>query len=91
MPSEVRHRVDRGQDYPLVRLTGVLDETTAAPVRSALFDVLATQPEALVVDIAGLRVTRADAVEVLREVLDDTRDWPGSHLALCGSADTIKH
>ena len=41
MPSEVCHLVDRGQSYPLVRLTGVLDCDTAAPVRSTLLDVLA--------------------------------------------------
>jgi hypothetical protein len=89
MPSEVRHRVDRGQAYPLIRLAGVLDDATAAPIRSALLGVLAAQPEALVVDVTGLRVIEAAAITVLREVLDETRDWPGSHLALCGSADTI--
>ncbi|MEV6298338.1 STAS domain-containing protein [Actinoplanes sp. NPDC051861] len=88
MPSEVRHQVDRGQTYPLVRLIGVLDGETSAPIRSALLDVLATQPEAVVVDVTGLRVTDVDSVAVLREVLDETRDWPGSHLALSGSLDS---
>ena len=87
MRSEVRHRVDRDHDYPLVRLFGVLDETTTAGVRSALLEVLAAQPEAVVVDVAGLRAARADAAGVLHEILEETRDWPGSHLALCGSAD----
>jgi hypothetical protein len=89
MPSEVRHLVDRGQTYPLVRLTGVLDADTATPVRTALLDLLATQPEAIVVDVTGLRVAQSDAISVLREVLDQTRDWPGSHLALCGPADAL--
>ncbi|MEU4424154.1 ATP-binding protein [Actinoplanes sp. NPDC024001] len=87
MPSEVRHLVDRGQTYPLIRLTGVLDAETVAPVRAALLDVLATQPEAIVVDVTELRVAQSDAISVLHDVLDETRDWPGSHLALCGSAD----
>ncbi len=87
MPSEVRHRVDRGQVYPLVRLSGVLDDATTTPVRSALLDVLAAQPEALVVDVGELRIIEADAVGVLRTVLDETRDWPGSRLALCGTPD----
>jgi hypothetical protein len=87
MPSEVRHQVDHGRDYPVVRLSGVLDETTTAPVRSALLDVLAAQPEAVVVDVAGLRPARAEAVGVLREIADQTRDWPGSHLALCCPPD----
>ncbi|WP_433792027.1 ATP-binding protein [Actinoplanes sp. CA-252034] len=87
MPSEVRHLVDRGQAYPLVRLSGVLDGATTTPVRSALLDVLAAQPEAMVVDVTGLRLAEPDAIQVLREVLDETRDWPGSHLALCGTPD----
>ncbi|MBO3736474.1 anti-anti-sigma factor [Actinoplanes sp. NEAU-H7] len=88
MPSEVRHRVDRDHDYPLVRITGVLDDDTAAPIRAAILAVLATQPEALVVDVADLRVSRAAAVGVLREIREETREWPGSHLMLCDPADT---
>jgi hypothetical protein len=87
MPSEVRHLVDRGQSYPLVRLTGVLDAGTVAPVRSTLLEVLAAQPEAVVVDVAGLRVTADDALAVLREVREETRDWPAARLALCGATD----
>jgi hypothetical protein len=87
MPSEVRHRVDRGQVYPLVRLAGVLDGATTTLVRSAMLDVLAAQPEAVVVDVGELRVAEADAVGVLRDVLDETRDWPGSLLTLCGAPD----
>lgn len=87
MPSEVRHLVDRGQIHPLVRLTGVLDDETAEPVRSTLIDVLAGQPEALVVDVAGLRVRQAEALGALRAVFDETRDWPAARLALCGAVD----
>ncbi|MEU4559703.1 ATP-binding protein [Actinoplanes sp. NPDC023936] len=87
MPTEVRHLVDRDQAYPLVRLTGVLNGETAAAVRSVLLDVLADQPEAVVVDVADLVAPQAGSTAVLRDVLDVTRDWPGSHLALCGAAD----
>lgn len=84
MPSEVRHLVDRGQSHPLVRLTGVLDAETSGPIRSTLLDVLADQPEALVVDVADLRVPEDAALATLREVADATRDWPATRLALCG-------
>ncbi|WP_430780945.1 ATP-binding protein [Actinoplanes sp. G11-F43] len=84
MPSEVRHLVDRGRAYPLVRLTGVLDDDTTATIRSTLLAELAGQPEAVVVDVAELRVARAEALTILGEVFDETRDWPGSRLALCG-------
>ncbi|BEL11496.1 hypothetical protein Q0Z83_096870 [Actinoplanes sichuanensis] len=87
MPSEVRHLVDRGQAYPLVRLSGVLDDTTVGLLRSALLDVLASQPEAVVVDVGGLWLAESDAAGVLRDVLAETRDWPGSHLVLCGTPD----
>ncbi|WIM95714.1 anti-anti-sigma factor [Actinoplanes oblitus] len=87
MPSEVRHLVDRGQSFPLVRLTGVLDAESAGPVRSTLLDVLAGQPEAVVVDVGGLRVPRHETLSVLREVRDATRDWPATRLALCCAED----
>ena len=86
MPSEVRHLVDRGGAYPLVRLTGVLDSRTAPTVRSALFDLLAEQPEALVVDVAELPQPSADAIAVLREIRQTNAAWPEAHLALCGGA-----
>ena len=87
MPSEVRHLVDHGRPYPLVRLTGVLDAGTASTVRSLLFGVLAAQPEAVVVDVSDLRLARSDAASVLHQVLQDTRDWPGTNLVLAGSPD----
>jgi hypothetical protein len=82
MASEVRHRVDREQVYPLVRLTGVLDATTAPDVRSVLLDLLAGQPEAVVVDVSELELGSADAGPALREIRRDTADWPAAHLVL---------
>jgi STAS domain/Histidine kinase-like ATPase domain len=88
MPSEVRHRVDAGQAFPLVRLTGVLDHDTAPEVRAALLDVLADQPAALVVDVAELRPAQPGAVAVLRDVRRETADWPAAGLALCDPNDS---
>ena len=87
MSSKVRHLVDRSQPYPLVRLAGVLDATTAPTVRSALLDVLAGQPKAVVVDVGQLDVAEPEAVSVLRNVHRDTARWPAAHLTLCGSPD----
>jgi hypothetical protein len=84
MPSEVRHLVDRGQTYPLVRISGVLDADTAPAVRLLLLDVLADQPEAVVVDVSALR---PDAVEVLRDLRTETVVWPAARLVLCGAGD----
>ncbi|MET0424693.1 MAG: anti-anti-sigma factor [Actinoplanes sp.] len=85
MPSEVRHLVDRGQTYPLVRLSGVLDAETAPAVRLQLLDVLAAQPEAVVVDVSDLR---PDAVGALRDLRTETLAWPAAQLLLCGVAET---
>jgi len=86
MPSEVRHLVDGGQTYPVVRLTGVLDASTVAEVRSALLDVLAGQPEAVVVDVRELTPGPGEAA-VLGEIARDAADWPGCRLALSVGAD----
>jgi STAS domain len=83
MPSEIGFLVDEGQAYPVVRITGVLDAETAAATRSALVDVLAQGPEALVVDVSGVTTGGPAAVELLREVARANEDWPAAHLALC--------
>jgi hypothetical protein len=83
MPSEVRQVVDSGGIYPVVQLTGMLDAENAATVRSALLDVLAQQPEAVVIDVSDLRLADPTAAAVLRDVARETADWPAAHLALC--------
>ena len=83
MSSEVRHLVDSARPFPLVRLSGVLDGTTAGTVRDVLLDVLAGQPEAVVVDVGGLAVGEPAAVGVMRDVWRATSFWPGAHLTLC--------
>jgi anti-anti-sigma factor len=83
MPSEVRHLVDHGQTYPVVRLSGVLDAGTAPAVRSALLDVLAEQPEAVVLDVTDLTVPDPAAAGALAELARETADWPAAHLVLC--------
>jgi anti-anti-sigma regulatory factor len=83
MPTEVRHLIDDGHSFPVVRLIGVLDADTATQVRSVLLDGLSQQPEALVVDVFDLSVAEPAAVLVLRDVADETADWPAAHLVLC--------
>ncbi|GAA3350645.1 ATP-binding protein [Amorphoplanes nipponensis] len=82
MPSEVRHEVIGGQTYPVVRLVGLLDAATAPTVRARLLDLLAGQPEALVVDVRELTVGRPAATAVLGEVAREAADWPGGDLLL---------
>jgi ABC-type transporter Mla MlaB component len=82
MMSELAHRVVTGGMYPVLQLSGVLDEQTAERVRSALLTLLAGQPEAVVVDVTGVRVTDPTAVAVLQDVALQTADWPAAQLVL---------
>jgi hypothetical protein len=87
MPSEVRHRIATDQAFPLVRLAGVLSRDTAAEMRSALLDVLAGQPEAVVVDVADLDLAEPTAAGALRDLRAETADWPAARLALSDPHD----
>ncbi|MCU7724468.1 anti-anti-sigma factor [Actinoplanes sp. KI2] len=83
MSSEVRHVVDGDRPYPLVRFSGVLDATTAGTVRDVLLEVLAGQPEAVVVEVGGLEIGEPAAVGVLHDIRRATSCWPATHLTLC--------
>ena len=83
MPSEVIHRVVTGQAYPVLSLTGMLDTASAPAVRSALLNLLAQQPEAVVVDVTGLTGADPSGADVLRQVARETADWPAAHLVIC--------
>ncbi|MFG1989140.1 ATP-binding protein [Actinoplanes sp. NPDC048988] len=85
MSSEVRHLVDRGQTYPLVQLSGVLNTGSAPTIRSVLLDLIAEQPEAVVVDVGGLSLDGPESAGVLRDIRRETTDWPAAHLALCAT------
>ncbi len=87
MPTEVRHLIDSTQPYPVFRLFGVLDAGTVPHVRSLLLDGLAAQPEALVVDVCDLSVADPAAVLVLRDVADETAEWPAAQVVLCAPSD----
>jgi anti-anti-sigma regulatory factor len=91
MPSKVEHLVDTEGTYPVVRLAGVLDADTAAAVRSALVGLLASQPEAVVVDVSELDVPDPAAMSVLRDLARETADWPAAHLVLCAPSAAPWH
>lgn len=82
MPSEIRYVVDTGGTHPVVQLIGLLDAETAPAVRSAIVDVLARQPEAVVIDVSGLRLSGPAGAAVLADVARENADWPGARLAL---------
>jgi anti-anti-sigma regulatory factor len=83
MPTELRHLIDDGQPYPVVRLIGPLDADAAPRARAALLDGLVEQPEALVVDVSAVDVTDPAAVGVFADIARDTADWPAARLVIC--------
>jgi anti-anti-sigma regulatory factor len=93
MPSEVRHLVEDGLAFPVVHFSGVLDPGSAVALREALVTVLATQPQAVVVDVSALAVPDPAAAQVLEAVLEtvaaEIADWPATQLALCAPDDRI--
>ena len=91
MPSEVQHLVDTGGWYPVIRLAGVLDTDTAAAVRFALVELLAQQPEAIVIDVSDLQLPNPTATSILRDIARETADWPAAHLALCAPTSEPWH
>jgi anti-anti-sigma regulatory factor len=91
MPSEVQHLVDTGGWYPVIQLTGVLDTDTATAVRWALVELLAQQPEAIVIDVSDLQLPDPAAISVLRDVAKETADWPAAHLVLCAPTSDPWH
>jgi hypothetical protein len=91
MPSKVQHLVDTGGWYPVIRLAGMLDTDTAAAVRFALVELLAQQPEAIVIDVSDLQLANPDATSVLRDVARETADWPAAHLVLCAPSSDPWH
>jgi len=83
MPTEVRHRMETGQPFPVVRLSGVLDLDTVAQVSSALRTGLADQPQALVIDVSDLEVTDPAALAGIIDVVHTSADWPATTLVIC--------
>jgi histidine kinase-like protein/STAS domain-containing protein len=88
MPSEVAHLVDTDQTFPVIRLSGVLDPAATPAVRSALLEVLAGQPEALIVDVGGLRPADAASAGVLADIAAENAAWPASRMVLATTGAT---
>lgn len=80
---EVEHK------HPVVvlRLRGVLTALTAPDLRSALLESVAGQPEAVVVDAAGLIVDEDIAVTVLATVAQQSESWPGTRIGVVEAGD----
>ncbi|HEX2772850.1 MAG TPA: ATP-binding protein [Micromonosporaceae bacterium] len=84
MTHWVTWQVDESQPAMRIRLRGTLDATTEDSVRTALNACLATQPDALVVDVRHLAVAEPRALPVFAAAARQAADWPGIPLTVWG-------
>jgi hypothetical protein len=82
MRSEVAYLVDTDQPYPVIRLSGVLSPPEAAGVRAAVLDVLATQPQAVVLDVDQVRLGDPSQARLLADVVEESAAWPAGRVVL---------
>ena len=76
MSSEVRHSVDGVRSFPLVRLSGVLDRSTAGTVRGVLLDVARHKGVDHLDDGYGISNDELDAVAKAQKVEIKKGDSP---------------
>ncbi|MET8254951.1 STAS domain-containing protein [Micromonospora sp. NPDC005197] len=83
MPSRITCEVRETAPVAVVQLTGALDLGTMRAVHQALDGALAAQPEALVVDLAGVTVRDRLALSVFAATARRAEEWPAVPVVLC--------
>ncbi|MGC4846482.1 ATP-binding protein [Micromonospora sp. DT15] len=83
MSSGITCEVRTTAPVAVVRLTGPLHLGTMRSVHQALSDALVDQPEALVVDMAGVRVEDRLALSVFAATARRAEEWPAVPVLLC--------
>lgn len=78
MASPLSWTVDDRGRRAIVTLRGELDLRGAAPLRTALLKCLADQPEALLVDLAGMTTADHTSLAVFTAVVRQAAMWPGT-------------
>ncbi|GGL03639.1 ATP-binding protein [Mangrovihabitans endophyticus] len=93
MTSQLVCRPEQDLPVGLLRVGGKLDAITSTALRHAIARSLSTQPDKLVVDIAGMTVVDPHGLNAFSDVLCQTSEWPGVPVVLCGAsaetADTV--
>ncbi|WP_067501562.1 ATP-binding protein [Actinoplanes sp. TFC3] len=75
----------------LVQVRGNLSMQEVSGLHVRLMKCLAEQPEALLIDISGMRVLDPLALAVFPAVVRQAAQWPGISVLLCGSSDDTRH
>ncbi|WP_158890452.1 ATP-binding protein [Amycolatopsis anabasis] len=71
-----------GREHALIQLDGVLDVTTYPRIRDFLLKCAVQGPQALIVDVGGLRMPCRRSILVFAAVWIRIENWPGIPLAL---------
>jgi anti-anti-sigma regulatory factor len=87
--SALRCEVDQVATRLLVRVNGDLSLSTAPRLRMALFKCLMEQPDAVVVDLAGLTASEPQALSVFSLVSRQAALWPGTPLLLSAPSPVV--
>ncbi|MEW2382344.1 ATP-binding protein [Micromonospora sp. NPDC047707] len=83
MPSRITCEVRDWAPVTVVRLYGGLDLGSMRAVRTVLDRCLSTQPDALVVDLAGVTVRDRLALSVFATTARRAADWPAVPMVVC--------
>jgi anti-anti-sigma regulatory factor/anti-sigma regulatory factor (Ser/Thr protein kinase) len=75
------------QDLPVavLRVSGELDQLTSDALRLGVARALSAQPDALLIDVAAVRIRDPLGLQVLSEVICQTAEWPAVPIVLCGA------
>jgi anti-anti-sigma factor len=82
--------VDDTAGHTVVAVRGDLVLDSAPRLRAVLLKCLAEQPEALLLDLAGMDATEPTALSVFTAVAHQAARWPGTPVLLCASRPAIR-
>ena len=85
MPSQLVCRPEQELPVAVLRVSGVLDLVTGTALHHAVRGCLAALPEAVLIDVTGLKIRDPAALAVLSSVVRLTAEWPAVPIVLCGA------
>jgi hypothetical protein len=88
MPNQLVCRPRRTLPVGLLQVTGVLDRITGDALGRAVDRSLSAQPEALLIDVDGMRMADATGLSLLGPAVAQSAGWVGVPVVLCGSGAT---
>jgi anti-anti-sigma regulatory factor len=89
MATPLGWTVDEKDSLTVVSVRGVLDLRGAAGLRTALLKCLAEQPDALLVDAAGLELADDTVLAVFTAIARQSALWPGTPLLVCAPSPRV--